>query len=338
MPGRKKLTQQERAKRKAKRQRRLSRLEAEARQALAEILKLDCKRRHHTVWRKYMEAWADSKGSVWCQQNGKRHKTGTVNLGLRNDFYRLNEITDETLTGIERLVIEPMPDPHDRDIARGWIPMFREVFALRDMLQRGGISDADIEKAIDIKVCNTEEDMHADAERAALDLLHALRDGDAELLSNDSSYVDFSRFVGLQYMRTSGIAAKAIATLRDMPGGFDGTAAWGLIRTIWATTIGKGIYLGRKQTRLRFLEADSSVEFITGDQPVINLGHEKSLELYYPLTPGRALLLTPDQVAASVDSQMISDDEVRRYNRLIRDAAYQQLYGASESALEQLFA
>src|SRR5205085_2903925 len=99
-------------------------------------------------------------------------------------------------------------DPRDREIALGWIPKFREVFVLHNMLQRAGISDADIEKAIEIKICNTEEDMHADAEGAALDLLHTLRDGDAKLLSNDSTYVDFSRFIALQYMRTPGIAAK----------------------------------------------------------------------------------------------------------------------------------
>ncbi len=336
MPRQEKLTPQERAKRAAKRERKRARLEAEARAELAKILKEDCKRRHHTIWRKYMEAWAGSDGRVWCQQNGKRHRTGTLNLGLRNDFYRLKEITDETLKGIEKLVIEPMPDQRDRETARGWIPMFREVFALRDLLQRGGISDADVEKAVDIKICNTEENMHAEAEGAALDMLHALRDGDAKMISSESTYVDFSRFLGLQYMRTPGIASKAIETLQEMPGGFDGTAAWGLIRTIWATMIAKGIYVSRKQTRLSFLEAGPSDEFVTSDQPVINLGHTEHLELYYPLTPTRALLLTPGQPAASVESQQISADEVHRYNGLIRDAAYQQLYGASEAALQRL--
>src|SRR5437868_11145926 len=44
-----------------------------------------------------------------------------------------------------------------------------------------------------------------------------------------------------------------------------------------------------KHTKFCFLEADRSVEFVTGDQSVINLGKTESFGLYYPLTPTREI-------------------------------------------------
>jgi hypothetical protein len=184
--------------------------------------------------------------------------------------------------------------------------------------------------------------MHADVERSAGSVLEALRRGDASPLESSSTYLVFARFIGLQYMRTPGAATRWIEAMREVPrfdpaaARFDPAAAWGLIRTIFATNIGKAIFLSHKQTRLQFLECEPSTEFVTGDQPVINLGKTEHLELYYPLTPTRAMLLTPDQPGASVESITLSPDDVRRYNVLIRDAAMQQVYAASESALMQL--
>lgn len=143
--------------------------------------------------------------------------------------------------------------------------------------------------------------------------------------------------MGLQFMRTPAVASKAILELREVPG-FDPDAAWGLIRTIFATNIGKSIFIERKHTKLSFVEAESWAEFVTGDQPVINLGKTERLQLLYPLCPTRALLLSIDQPSASVESRKITSDDVRRYNALMRGAAMQHVYAASEATLIQLFA
>lgn len=80
-------------------------------------------------------------------------------------------------------------------------------------------------------------------------------------------------------------------------------------------------------------------EFVTGDQPVLNLGKTERLELYYPPTPNRAMLLKselnkPETGQLEIESERIGADAVHRYNVLVRDAASQQVYAASESVLD----
>jgi hypothetical protein len=272
---------------------------------------------------------------VWCQRRGARFLAATTNIGLRKDFYQLKEMSDRDLQWVEQLVIDRMPNLLAREVARRWIPMFRDVFQLRDAARQRGVTSAELDDALETAISNIEENLHADVERRAVAPLDALRRGDAMVLQSAETYVDFARFLGLQYLRTPSMAASMLKALTGVPG-FNVSAAWGLMRTIFATTIGEQIFLRRASTNLCFLEAGPSSQFIAGDQPLVNFGGTDHMELYYPLTPTRALKLVPDHERPGVESSALTDAETRAHNKRIREASEEQLYAASEAALIEL--
>lgn len=85
------------------------------------------------------------------------------------------------------------------------------------------------------------------------------------------------------------------------------------------------------------MQADDAC-FIVGDQPVVNthstftmLTPPNDVELFYPITPYSALLLTTDQKFVSGQTVKVAVDEVVKYNALEQRAAREMLF-AKESA------
>lgn len=345
MQGRKKLTQEERSKREEKRMRRTkSAVAAEVRPAEVRHASTEHptkpqtmrKRRHHFVWRHYLDAWANSNGRVWCQRRGGTPFLATTgDLGLRKDFYQLKEMSDTDLKIVELIVIGQMPDPYAREVARGWIPMFRDIFRLRDAAQQLGATSTELDIEIEAAISNLEEDLHADIESEAIPVLDALRLGNATVLEDAETYMRFARFLGAQYTRTPRLLANMQQAFAEMPE-FNLPAAWGLMRTIFAMNIGGQIFVRRASSNLCFLDAGPSSQFIAGDQPMVNFGSTERLELYYPLTPKRALKLTLDHERCSVESRALTDAETSAHNKRICNVCEEQLYAASEATLVEL--
>lgn len=145
-------------------------------------------------------------------------------------------------------------------------------------------------------------------------------------------------FIATQYMRTP---VRMRNVLQNTAGSsFNIDACWGLLRTIYATNIAATMYLKRDTITATFLHASSDVEFITGEQPIVNVratGEQiaTELEFYYPLDPQRAVLVGFGSVGGS-STRAISGEEVVKYNRHIARASVQQRYARSEKALASL--
>jgi uncharacterized protein DUF4238 len=97
--------------------------------------------------------------------------------------------------------------------------------------------------------------------------------------------------------------------------------------------VARVFYLQRETLQIVFLDAGPKSEFITSDQPLLNLGRQESLDLYYPLGPRRAVRLTLLHENPGVETKTLTDDETLDYNRLIANAGEAQIYGSSEAAL-----
>ena len=88
------------------------------------------------------------------------------------------------------------------------------------------------------------------------------------------------------------------------------------------------------------MENKSEVAFVTGDQPVINTHavHTnetvEDLELYYPLTPSLAFLLTQDIKLHKDKIVETNATEVKKYNRLMFTASSMQVYGSNPKVLK----
>src|ERR1700761_5280457 len=91
------------------------------------------KRRHHHVWKHYTAAWAADE-RVWCLQDRTKFlHSNTVNLGVKNYFYRLKPLTARDRELISGLIKASPPDA--RGIHLNFIKMFDGWHELRDALK-----------------------------------------------------------------------------------------------------------------------------------------------------------------------------------------------------------
>jgi hypothetical protein len=83
------------------------------------------------------------------------------------------------------------------------------------------------------------------------------------------------------------------------------------------------------------------VPFIAGDQPVINMLDPfatNDLELFYPLSPGLAIVLSKDTVKFRNRQLPVTTFEVERYNYAIYSKSEDQVYSNDESYLRSIVA
>jgi hypothetical protein len=298
------------------------------------------KRRQHYVWQHYLEAWA-TNGQVWCSTRGNTFPASTEKVANERDFYRLKEMSERDFQVVDAL-IGRMTEPLQA-LARGWFPHFRVFHDAKRAYEGSGQSNPELEAYLDETINNLEEDLHGSIEQKAIPLLAKLREADTRFLDNDDdATIHFFWFIGMQYMRTPRMARDVVASAREIPG-FNAEAAWGLLRTILGTNLAQSYYLRRRVLRLTFLDAPADTEFITGDQPIINVRAvglpegqgpaEGELELYYPLTPKRAMLIAFDATELTTEQRSLTAEETTTYNAMIVSKSHQQVYARTEDAL-----
>ncbi|BDQ37259.1 hypothetical protein SYK_16190 [Pseudodesulfovibrio nedwellii] len=88
-----------------------------------------------------------------------------------------------------------------------------------------------------------------------------------------------------------------------------------------------------------FVNNMSEKSFVTSDQPVINtyisdnmerpLNHDE-LELYYPLNPKLAMLLTKKAKYLNIENIQADNDDVLQYNKMLSGNAWHFVYGLNK--------
>jgi Protein of unknown function (DUF4238) len=290
------------------------------------------KRRQHHVWQHYLKAWSTG-GQLYCLMNGRIFPTGTTAIAVEQYFYKIGKLTAADIALIRFLVID----------VKGLHPRTRknhEVF-LR-MVTAPAVFEgkaADLDDLIDTFRTNALEDYHAKIEASFLPLLERALRKDISFYSDERSCITLFHFLASQHMRTKGVKVRTIDNLKRKSG-LDASRIWGIMSHMFATNIGRGVFAERRNRKFILVENATGLEFITGDQPLINLHDgdgEKSpatLSWYYPISPRFALFLTevdeePAFTTASLTSAQVSD-----LNARIADASHSQVFAQSRESLE----
>ncbi|EQD79570.1 hypothetical protein B1A_01657, partial [mine drainage metagenome] len=119
---------------------------------------------------------------------------------------------------------------------------------------------------------------------------------------------------------------------------------WPILRYIYATNIGCDIFRQRKSVKLQVLVAAPGMEFITGDQPAVNTygafvparTEIKELELFYPVSPARAVILSGHSVYQDMHGKALEPLRMAYLNQALERIAYEQLFAHSDEALKPL--
>ena len=302
---------------------------------------MEKKHRQHYVWRRYLEAWSDGN-QVWCKREGRIFRTNLINVAVQKDFYQVQDLTSSELAMVRALVVDQMHQGL-KEVNEGWLTSFTAVFRLRDLIDNSGLMTAEIEGEMNVLIHNMEENLHEQLERLGLPLLRSILDEDISFYGSEQGCIDFAFFIATQYMRTAKIKRAICENLAELKAA-DISKIWGVMSHILATGMAWSLYVRQKEMRMVLLTTDGCSELITGDQPVINTCAEGTdakevptdLELYYPVSPRLAVVITKDEELLSKGVIDLDSERVSHYNRLISDMSESQLYAHNDQVLKSV--
>lgn len=294
------------------------------------------KRRQHHVWQHYLKAWASS-GNVYCLRDRRLFATGTTTLAVENYFYRLPKLTTQDYRLIDFLILQGS----ERSKALH-MNFLTSILGPIDFLENNIENARDPKGAkalLDVARTNVLEDYHAGIEAIFVPYLARIRNGDLSFYQDIYECIPFFMFICTQMMRTKGVKERVIATLRDK-NNLDTSRIWDLASIMFAINSGGSLFLERRKRQLAFIQNRTDIEFITGDQPAINLldsqkPHEQ-ISIYYPVSPTSALILAEVDQPPLYTTETLTAEAVTALNRRMFEASHSQTFAKSAAALAGL--
>ena len=296
------------------------------------------KRGQHHVWEYYLKSWS-SKGKIYCLGDGKIFKTNPKNVAKKRDFYRLKELSENDIELIKKLAIEKCPQ-HLQKIHLEWINQFNFIFNFKKELDSLGLPQ-EIDAEIDKFINNFQEDIHSQIEDRSIKFIDSILRRDIEFFKTDIGNINFTYFLCQQYLRTQNIKSRVLSNTQRSK--YDIEKIWNVLSHIFATNMAATLSNTRQNLRMVLIINESSIPFITGDQPVVNtyavdkFGNElvDDFELYYPVSSKLAILITQKAEYLDIDRLFVEDKDVELFNSYIIKSSHEQIYSNSKEILER---
>lgn len=295
-------------------------------------------RRHHYVWRKYLEPWAvatKKSRQIWCLRRDKAFPipVDTTKVAAERDFYRLDHLDRTDAQFIRAVAFRDDTTPKLRELNENWIGMFEAFFALHRLTQERVGHDPAAHLELKKSLIEFQENAYQRMENDCLPMLTALQAGDTSFFKDDTHATPFCWFLVHQYFRTKAMRDRMREQFKDPEqlARFDRT--WPILRHVFATNVAFSIFIERHSTPLQVLRAAPDMEFITSDQPVVNTygaftdreSLVDELELFYPVSPTRAAILSGHSVYRGADGNVLDPFRMTYLNQTMERTAHEQL-------------
>lgn len=285
----------------------------------------------HYVWKHYLNAWArDSAFCCYRQRDKKLFLTQPKAIASETYFYETQELTTGDLKFLEDF-ISRASDGRLRELNSDYIKLTQRPFKLRESLKKTNLlpeaRDA-LEEELRWVERNLIERYHAGIENKAKDILNSLQSLDDSFYQDEERCSNFLYFLSLQYFRTVKMR-NGLSSIPSLVPGHDARRTANILNHIHATNVGAGLFRDRRTYRIIFLKNDTLIPFVTGDQPILNMLDPMAsddLELYYPISPTLAVMLTKDALRFPDREQNLTQFEVERYNYAIYSNSDDQVY------------
>lgn len=263
-----------------------------------------------------------------------------MGVAQKRDFYRLKELNPYDVEFIKKLAIDPLPKDLQQ-ISISLINQFTLFFRFKKDIKAKGINNQYLDKEIDVVINNLEEAIHGNIETSAIKYLDSILKEDIGFYFADEDCMGFIYYLCVQYMRTNKLKSSMVINLSKYKS-IDMHKIWNVLSHIFAINMGWNLYIRKDSFKMVLLKNESSKQFITGDQPVINTyatgnSYQKqidNLEFYYPVSPELAILITEKDNYKDKTLLLLNDEEVEAYNDHILKNSYEQIYASSKLILE----
>jgi hypothetical protein len=231
-----------------------------------------------------------------------------------------------------------------RETNERWIAMIGGMIDMQRKLRDRLSGSPQLREELDRVMIEHQEDDYSRMESRAVAHLEALQGGDVTFFADDEEAIKFSYFLAHQYFRTKAIRDRIRDTFPSQSDKERFERTWPILRYIFATNIGCEIFRSRKSVKLQVVKAAPGMKFITSDQPAINTYGAfvpertpiEKMELFYPVSPTRAVILSGHPVYQDTHGKVLEPFHMSVLNQAIERVAYEQLFADSDDALNPL--
>lgn len=313
---------------------------------------IQTKKKQHYVWRNYLAAWTQNnttKGKLWCLRDNIIFQPSLENIAHENYFYEVKELSQKERELIHELTTKDASGIQ-KHINEQWLNLYCAPFDYADLIASLGYSLPDYNEPIDIRKeqmfrqWNIEyiETLHCQIESSGIPYISSLRQNNLDFWMDENECEKFGFFLANQYFRTKKMRDALVLSMnmfKELDGFHDihPENMWLPLSFIYATNL--GAYIAHDYSAVLILAEDSS--FIVGDQPVINTHATydvktvpDDVELFYPITPHSALLLTDDLKNKKIQVKHITPNEVDKYNLLEKKSAREMVLAKERTQLD----
>lgn len=297
-------------------------------------------RRQHFVFRHYLGFWAENK-TVRVLRDGNVFDANPVNVSVEKDFYSLNRLTSDDLEFFHRVMCSPFFTEHAVKSNQIWAERYVFWAEASHLITESDRTTHAEKKAADSVRIELLEKLHAGMEARAVGLLGEIREGDISFLSSETKAIDFFTYISHQMCRTKKMRDRLVATSTGCQSPESMRRLKDLIAFCMAETVAASLYAERDKYSSKILRTTGSAEFITSDQPVINLFDTGNgtppdhLVLYYPIGVNRAFLYYPNELPFDEIGEKLSGNEVSQLNQAMLCKSHEFLISSKHFELKE---
>jgi hypothetical protein len=215
----------------------------------------------------------------------------------------------------------------------------REAEESGEVINEAVIRDATA--TIDQQIVEMNENYHTSIENLFRPILHSMLDGDLAFFDDIDKRHAFYFGLSVQYARTNHIKGSRLNMKEQAFERYMRIA--NVLTHIMAINVGHHLFGAHERHRVVLLENTTAIPFVTADQPVINLSASPKnfdppakFELYYPLSPKRAMMLLEPDSAHLPQTNSVSAGQAHHYNLLMAAHSFRQVYSNSTAELEAI--
>lgn len=301
------------------------------------------KKKHHFVWREYLRSWSNEKDIIPCLFKDQRKvETPTLmRIAYRNFFYSLDEFTIK-----EEIILKEIIQTISNDETMEVNLEFYNTFISYSRTKRELINkklptekEKDIKDHLDLLKNNLMEDIHSDFEKYGSEIIKIKNLADLKFLEIQEALLKTLIFLCFQYIRTKKMRDNFEKTFKDhyviLP------KYNNIISFCMASGIANSLTF-HKKTKFEFCKNVSKVDFITSDQPIINMkedvkdekGRTIDFEFYYPISPKIAIKVHYRNNEKKFSEKIFEIDEVESHNKTLFNKSENLVFGRTKKQLE----
>lgn len=268
---------------------------------------MEIKKKHHYVSQFYLRTWSNDDERLPTIINNKIVVMKTKEVAHQNHFYRLNGITLKEHNYLTQFNENLAPEVLKADIQN----VIDASFAIGQIKNPNNLEQKEKFRA------NFFEEIFSEMESSAKLVIDKLLNEKLENFSFED-FVLFVRFCSLQLAKTSAVRNNQnihnlAEFLKDKEIEFNDVY---IITTnlIIPEKLADNLLCGFYQMEL--IENDTHLDFITTDNPAINLHEQpegKNALIYFPISPKKAVILSKKDLSENVKKQIMESKSEIRY-------------------------